>query len=91
MDPSEELVAQNYTVRRMFETAEGFYTSLGLQPLPDTFWSRSMLEKPRDREVLCHATAWDFWDEQDYRWSMRYHETFLGSGRRPSLYTSQTD
>ncbi len=36
-----------------------FYTSLGLPELPDTFWERSLLTRPRDREVVCHASAWD--------------------------------
>ncbi len=39
--------------------AEGFFVSLGLPPLPATFWERSMFERPRDREVVCHASAWD--------------------------------
>ena len=43
----------------MARYAEGFFISLGLDPLPKTFWERSMLVKPRDREVVCHASAWD--------------------------------
>ena len=43
----------------MVKTGEGFYTSLGLPPLPDTFWERSLITRPRDREVVCHASAWD--------------------------------
>jgi len=38
---------------------EHFFTSLGLAPLPQTFWDRSLFKKPRDREVVCHASAWD--------------------------------
>lgn len=51
----------------MFETGDEFYTSMGLIPLPDTFYNLSMLEKPDDREVICHATAWDFYDKKDFR------------------------
>jgi peptidyl-dipeptidase A len=41
----------------MAKSAEAFYTSLGFAPLPETFWERSMLVRPRDREVVCHASA----------------------------------
>ena len=43
----------------MVRYAEGFFVSLGLEPLPASFWERSMLVRPRDREVVCHASAWD--------------------------------
>src|SRR5947208_14143500 len=43
----------------MVKYGEGFYTSLGFAPLPDTFWKRSLFTRPRDREVVCHASAWD--------------------------------
>jgi peptidyl-dipeptidase A len=61
------LVTQAYDERRMVETAEGFYTSLGLPELPDTFWERSLLTRPRDREVVCHASAWDLDAREDLR------------------------
>jgi hypothetical protein len=44
---------------QMVKYGEGFFTSLGFDPLPKTFWERSMLTKPKDREVVCHASAWD--------------------------------
>ncbi len=44
---------------KMAKTAEDFYVSLGFPKLPDSFWSQSMLVRPRDREVVCHASAWD--------------------------------
>ena len=43
----------------MVRTGERFYTSLGFAPLPKTFWERSLFVRPRDREVVCHASAWD--------------------------------
>jgi peptidyl-dipeptidase A len=43
----------------MVRIGERFFLSLGFEPLPDTFWTRSMFTKPRDREVVCHASAWD--------------------------------
>jgi hypothetical protein len=62
LDPTEAMTKQNYTVRKMFETGNDFYVNMGLFPVPDTFFNLSMLEKPEDREVVCHATAWDFYD-----------------------------
>jgi hypothetical protein len=48
--------------------AEEFFTSLDLSPMPKTFWEKSILEKPDDdREIQCHATAWDFYDAKDFR------------------------
>ena len=44
----------------MFLEAEKFFVSLGWRKLPNTFWTRSMLEEPRGRKVECHASAWDF-------------------------------
>jgi peptidyl-dipeptidase A len=64
------LAAKKYDAVRMVKTGEGFYTSLGFQPLPATFWERSMIVKPRDREVVCHASAWDVNNEQDLRIKM---------------------
>ncbi|MGH8308795.1 MAG: M2 family metallopeptidase, partial [Steroidobacteraceae bacterium] len=54
-----ELQRQKWDAVRMARSAESFYTSIGFPQLPGTFWERSMLVKPRDREVLCHASAWD--------------------------------
>lgn len=64
------LTAQNYDATRMVRTGEGFYTSLGLDPLPQTFWERSMITRPRDREVVCHASAWDLDNRDDIRIKM---------------------
>ena len=61
------VVAHGYTPVKLAHTAENFYTSLGLPALPDTFWQRSLLERPRDREVVCHASAWDLDDKNDIR------------------------
>ncbi len=54
-----ELQAQQWDAQRMTRSAESFYTSIGFPKLPDSFWSQSMLTRPRDREVVCHASAWD--------------------------------
>ena len=55
---------------QMVKPGERFFTSLGLDPLPKTFWERSMLTKPRDREVVCHASAWDVTMSDDLRIKM---------------------
>jgi len=60
---------QGYNVTAMFRLADEFFTSIGLDPVPATFWRKSMLEKPDDgREVVCHASAWDFYDGKDFRY-----------------------
>lgn len=48
--------------------SDEFFVSLGLEPVTDEFWANSMLEKPADgRDVVCHASAWDFGDGKDFR------------------------
>ena len=54
----------------MAKIAERFYTSIGFDPLPKTFWERSLFVRPRDREVVCHASAWDVDNDQDLRIKM---------------------
>ena len=56
--------------QEMVRTGERFYTSLGLAPMPDTFWQRSLLSKPADRDVVCHASAWDVDFKDDLRIKM---------------------
>ncbi|XP_074039099.1 angiotensin-converting enzyme [Leptinotarsa decemlineata] len=66
-DLTEELVKQNYTVTKIFKTAEEFFKSINLTEMPQTFWDNSILVKPKDREIVCHASAWDFYDQKDFR------------------------
>ncbi len=54
----------------MVKTGEAFFSSIGFEPLPDTFWERSMFTKPRDRDVVCHASAWNLDDKDDLRIKM---------------------
>ena len=54
----------------MVKMAEGFYTSIGMRPLPDTFWERSLFDKPKGKEVVCHASAWDVTFNNDLRIKM---------------------
>ena len=55
----------------MFEEAEDFFMSMGLPPMTEAFWNGSLLERPKDgREVVCHASAWDFQNRKDFRIKM---------------------
>jgi peptidyl-dipeptidase A len=58
-DLTSILKARNTDAKQMVRYGEGFFKSLGFAPLPDTFWERSLFVKPRDRDVVCHASAWD--------------------------------
>jgi len=70
LDMTSALVAANYDPIKMVKTGEAFFTSLGLDPLPATFWERSMFSKPEAREVVCHASAWDVTYSDDLRIKM---------------------
>jgi peptidyl-dipeptidase A len=59
LDLGKRLVAQKVDPKQMVRMGESFFTSLGFTPLPDSFWERSLFTRPRDREVVCHASAWD--------------------------------
>ncbi len=64
------LVDAKYDAARMVKTGEGFYVSMGLAPLPETFWTRSQIVRPEGREVVCHASAWNLDDRDDLRIKM---------------------
>ena len=70
LDVDAMLVKQGYDAQKMVKLGEKFFTSLGLKPLPQTFWERSQFTKPRDRDVVCHASAWDVTYENDLRIKM---------------------
>jgi peptidyl-dipeptidase A len=59
----------------MVKIGEKFFTSLGFAPLPKTFWERSLFKEPRDRDVVCHASAWDVDDQEDLRVKMCIKKT----------------
>lgn len=69
-DLDRSLAKQKYDAVKMVKTGENFYTSLGFAPLPETFWKRSMITRPRDREVVCHASAWNIDAKDDIRIKM---------------------
>ncbi|WP_448547186.1 M2 family metallopeptidase [Thalassotalea fusca] len=74
-DVTEQLAKHNYDEIKMVEGAEAFFTSLGFDPLPETFWKRSLFTKPADRDVICHASAWDLDSKDDIRIKMCIQKT----------------
>jgi peptidyl-dipeptidase A len=73
-DPGFDLTARlkekKIDEKEMVRYGERFFTSLGFDPLPATFWERSLFVKPKDREVVCHASAWDVDNDNDLRIKM---------------------
>ncbi len=70
LDVEAGMKRHEWDALRMVRTGEAFFSSLGFAPLPATFWERSMFVKPRDREVVCHASAWDIDYHSDLRIKM---------------------
>ncbi|MQA40234.1 M2 family metallopeptidase [Rugamonas aquatica] len=101
-DLGKVLEERKTDAKQMTQYAERFYTSLGMQKLPETFWERSLLTKPRDRDVVCHASAWPLNEKDDVRIKMCitptaedfttiHHELghiyyFLGYTKQPYLF-----
>ena len=74
IDVTKRLEIKGYDELAMVRTAEGFFTSLGFKALPDSFWTKSLFVKPKDRDVQCHASAWDL-STTDYRIKMCINRT----------------
>jgi peptidyl-dipeptidase A len=74
-DVTKQLAAHNYDEVKMVRGAENFFTSLGFDALPDTFYTRSLFTKPADRDVICHASAWDLDAKDDIRIKMCIQKT----------------
>lgn len=88
--------------KQMVKYAENFFVSLGMQKLPETFWERSLFVKPQDRDVVCHASAWNLDAKDDVRIKMCieingidfttvHHELghnyyYLAYNKQPTLY-----
>lgn len=69
-DLTELLLENDYDALQIVKTGEAFFSSLGFEPLPETFWERSQITKPADREVVCHASAWNLDGKDDIRIKM---------------------
>ena len=67
LDVDSALEKQSYDAVKMTKSAESFYKSIAFPALPQTFWERSMLTQPRDRDVQCHASAWHMDGKDDVR------------------------
>jgi peptidyl-dipeptidase A len=74
-DVTRQLAVNNYDEVKMVRTAENFFTSLGFDALPETFYTRSLFTKPADRDVICHASAWDLDAKDDIRIKMCIQKT----------------
>jgi peptidyl-dipeptidase A len=74
-DIGDTLQQKHVDARGVVKYGEHFFESLGFGALPETFWQRSMLTKPRDRDVVCHASAWDVDNDQDVRLKLCIHVT----------------
>ncbi|MBX3187675.1 MAG: M2 family metallopeptidase [Labilithrix sp.] len=70
LDVDKKLKEKKYEATKMVKLGEAFFTSLGLDPLPKTFWERSLFVRPKDRDVVCHASAWDVGWNDDLRIKM---------------------
>jgi peptidyl-dipeptidase A len=76
IDVNSTLKTKNFSPQEMVRSAESFYVSLGMPRLPDTFWERSQFTKPRDRDVVCHASAWGLDGGNDLRIKMCINQTY---------------
>ncbi|MGI9201071.1 MAG: M2 family metallopeptidase [Woeseiaceae bacterium] len=76
LDVDSTLKTKNYSPQEMVRSAEDFYVSLGFDRLPDTFWERSQFSAPRDRDVVCHASAWNLDGDDDLRIKMCIKQTY---------------
>lgn len=74
-DVTKQLAMHDYDEIKMVKGAEKFFTSLGFEPLPETFWTRSLFTKPTDRDVMCHASAWNLDAKDDLRIKMCIQKT----------------
>ncbi len=69
-DLTERLKAKGVEPLEMFRYGERFFIALGFEPLPETFWARSLFVQPQDRDVVCHASAWSIDGKNDLRIKM---------------------
>lgn len=76
LDVAKAMDEQGWDALKVVKTGEEFFTSMGLDPMPETFWERSMFVKPDDRDVVCHASAWDVEFSDDQRIKMCIEGSF---------------
>ncbi|KAK0076664.1 hypothetical protein PV326_010605 [Microctonus aethiopoides] len=66
-DVTDAMLKQGYDEVKIFRVAEDFFKSLNLSAMPETFWNESIFKKPDNVELICHASAWDFYNGKDFR------------------------
>jgi len=64
------MIEQNIDAEKIFRISEEFFVQLGFDPMTDIFWKKTLFVKPEDREVVCHASAWDMMAQDDFRVKM---------------------
>ncbi len=70
LDVTKKIKAKKLDEKAMVRLGESFFVSLGLDPLPETFWERSLFKTPLDHAAVCHASAWDVTFANDLRIKM---------------------
>lgn len=70
LDVTGEMVKQGYNASMMFHQAEHFFTSIGLKNMTEKFWNQSVFNKIPERDMVCHASAWDLMETNDFRIKM---------------------
>ncbi|XP_060767555.1 angiotensin-converting enzyme 2 isoform X1 [Neoarius graeffei] len=71
IDVTSAMVAQGWKELQLFQEAEKFFVSVNMSYMFPNFWTNSMLVKPNDgRKVVCHPTAWDMGNREDFRIKM---------------------
>ncbi|KAI4875043.1 hypothetical protein NFI96_001343 [Prochilodus magdalenae] len=70
IDVTSAMVAQGWKELRLFQEAEKFFVSVNMSAMFDNFWTNSMFVKPEGRNVVCHPTAWDMGNREDFRIKM---------------------
>lgn len=68
LDVTDEMVKQEYTPLSMFQKGDDFFQSINMTALPKSFYEKSILIKPEGKELVCHASAWDFYIKGDVRY-----------------------
>jgi len=74
------MIKLGYTPKKMFEVANDFFTSLGLEPMTEDFWKYSVITRPTgNQQMVCHASAEEFYSETDFRYRLYwfYSKIFL--------------
>lgn len=67
LDINAKLAKKRYPPIKLFKIAESFYTSINLSTMPESFWKKSIFKKPKNKNMVCRPSSWDFADGEDYR------------------------